>query len=249
MKGGVGKTSIIYELAKELSRQGHSVCVMDAYFNMNVCSTMFEDRPGVDLKEYLCGNLKAYDVINETQYYNLYYVKSNSVTFDYLAQSELIKEFTVSVSCHFDFFLIDVNCFNERILNLMLEVSSESMIIVNDQEDTIRNSMKLVQKVHLYSNINNISMTINQARIIKEMKGQVLGEEEIEDILKQEILFIFPKFYKHNIFRSGMSVKKRYYIQKFCRAFLSNTKEILDYKKDYKGIFGMFKRRLYEKFE
>lgn len=247
IKGGVGKTSILAELATELAHTDHKVCVFDAYFNINGCSSRFENFESKDLKDCLTGRLKPQDVINHFTY-NLDFIKSNSVTFNYLTYSAEIKRFLQGISLAYDYVLIDVNCFNDEVLDLMLSVSNEALLVLSDHEDAIRNSMKLIQKVHLYRNINNINLIINQARIIKEMKGKVLGEREIEEILKEEVLFVFPKFVERSMIGAKLPIKRACF-KKFSEAFISNTKNILDYKKTYKGPFGIIKRRLYEKYE
>ena len=247
IKGGVGKTSILAELAINLAKKGYRVCVFDAYFNINGCSSKFESLYSKDIKDYLGGNMKIHDVINHYTY-NLDYVMSNSVSFDYLMHGEEIKRFIRQLGGEYDYFLIDVNCFNDSILDLMLGVSNEAMVILDDHEDTIRNTMKLIQKIHLYKNINNLCMTINQARIIKEMRGKVLGEKDIEEILKEEVLFVFPKFVRKNMLGTKLPIRRSCFL-KFSDAFISNTKNILNYQRCYKGPLGLIKRRLYEKYE
>lgn len=248
-KGGVGKSSIIFELSKELSHKNYKVCVLDSYFNMNSLSCKYEKNNGVDLKEYLVGSTRALETINKFSD-NLYYVKTNQITYDYISVSKLIKFFIYEISKKFDYILLDVNCFNDEILSLMLESSNEAIIVLNDNSDVIRNTTKLIQKVYLYSQIKNINLVINQARVALELGGKALGEREIKDILKQEILFVFPKFYNGNIFNQNFKkVTNKNFIQKFCKSVVDNCREYIDYAKSYHGLLGSLRRKFYEKFE
>jgi len=248
-KGGVGKSSIICSLAKELSYKNFKVCVIDAYFGMNSLSSKFEKNNGIDLKEYITGNLRASETLN---HYNdrLSYVKTNQVTFDYLSHIELIKFFVMELVSQFDYILVDVNCFNDKITSAMLDVSNEAIIVLNDHSDTIRNSIKLIQKVYLFSGIKNVNLILNQARVALEMSGKTLGEHEIKDILKQEILFVIPWLYKDNFLSNNFSyIDNRKYSKKLCLSFINNSREYVDYAKSYRGVFGAVRRKFYEKFE
>ena len=91
-KGGVGKSTIIYNVSKKLADMSYKVCVIDAYFSMNEISLMFEKIEGVDLREYLIGKLGTSLVLNEYKH-NLFYVKTNHTSFDYLKHLSLIKFF------------------------------------------------------------------------------------------------------------------------------------------------------------
>lgn len=248
-KGGVGKTTLITELAKMLSDKSRSVCVFDSYFGMNSLSLKFETEGDIDFKEYLNGELGSREIINKVEA-NLFYIKTNSARYDYLMHYELIKFFIDEVSSWFDFILIDVNCFNSRILNLFLECSNEICLVVDDTEETIRNSAKVLQKVCFYNNIKNQKIILNKARIIGEIKGKILSEDDIEDILKREVIFTIPKFYKNNYFTKNKStIKIRNLMNNFCLAFIENKKVDGGCKNEYKGVIGLIKRKVYEKFE
>lgn len=247
--GGIGKTSIIYELSKELSSIKNKVCVFDGYFGINNLSLKFENDGDIDLKEYLVGNLSLKEVINKENY-NLFYIKSNSASFDYLMHYELIKFFVEELSGSFDYILIDVNSLNMKNLSLFLECSNEIILICNNENITIRNSAKLIQKACYYSNIKNQKIILNMAKVIGEIKGRFLGEEEIEDILKREIIFVIPKFYKNNYFSlQKCTITKKFFLKKLTTSIIQNKKVYSGYKDKYKGFFGLLRRRFYEKFE
>lgn len=247
--GGIGKTSIIYELSKDLSSSKNKVCVFDGYFGINNLSLKYENDDDVDLKEYLVGNLSLKEVVNKANY-NLFYIKSNSASFDYLLHFELIKFFVEELSSFFDYILIDVNSLNMKNLSLFLECSNEMILICSNENITIRNSAKLLQKACYYSNIKNQKIILNMARVIGEIKGNFLGEKEIEEILKREIVFVIPKFYKNNYFLLQKdAIKKRIFFKKLTTSIIQNKKIYSGYKDKYKGFLGLLRRRFYEKFE
>lgn len=246
--GGLGQTSIIFELSKRLAERKFNVCVIDGYFNLNSISLKLNTE-GVDLKEYISGNASLNDVLITAQK-NLKFVKTNCATFDYLSHFEQIKYFMLEISEQFDYILIDVNSVGKKQLSLALESSNEVVLIMDNDPYCLRNGAKLLQKVYLYKNILNINIVLNKMKIIAEMNNHALGEEDISDIFKIEPLFVFPKFYKYNVFNmANSSTTNSIILDKFCSSFITNQRRIIDYKKKYHGLIGFFRRKLYEKFE
>jgi MinD-like ATPase involved in chromosome partitioning or flagellar assembly len=254
-KGGVGKSSLILSLAVGLSEQRKKVCVVDGYFGINGISLMIENKfqnneeCNFDLKDYLIGNLTAEECLVEASN-NLFFIKTNSSTFDYLSHYELIKFFIEELSFKFDFILIDVNSFSLKNSTMFFECSNETVIVLDDSEIAIRNSSKLIQKTFFYENIKSRNLIINKARIIGELNRQFLNEKDIEEILKIKVLFVFPKFYKYNIFElKNHRTKERKVLSKFVYAFESNQHVDCGLKLNYRGIGGFFKKKIYAKYE
>ena len=129
-RGGLGKTSLISMLGKELANMGKKVCLLDGMFAFNDLYTKFENNRQFDLCEYLVGNIGIYDVLSIAGQ-NLYFIKSNDPRFDYLRHAELICKLTGDLAAQFDFILIEVNAKDKKNLNLFLSLSSEVFLIVS----------------------------------------------------------------------------------------------------------------------
>ncbi len=247
--GGVGQTSLIYSLSKMLSEKNFRVCVFDGHFNLNVISLKYNSVEEHDLMEYIAGNLGALEVLCSENAY-LKFVKCNCITFNYLAHFELIKAFILELANHFDYILIDANSNAKKQLSLALECSNEAILILSNELCSIRSGAKILQKIYFYENILSVNIVLNKIRVIAEICGNALGEKEISEIFKIAPLFVFPKFYKNNIFenkKAGTKTEKMLY--EFCESFLSNERIESDYKKQYSGLIGYFRRKFYEKYE
>ena len=247
-KGGLGKTSLISMLGEELSKCGKKVCMFDGIFALNDLSLISQKGRGFDLCEYLAGNIGVYDVINKSKN-NLFFLKTNNPRFDYLKCSELIQGFILEISLQFDYILIEVNSFDVKNLNLFLKVSSEAFLIASQDRQVLLNSIKLLNKIKNYKNITNIKLVINKFKVISALKMEALSEEEISLILKEEILFSFPKFLKYNIFTVKTNGEYYVYSRFFARSVEENFWIKIDYKRKYKGLIGKIKRQIYFKFE
>ncbi len=253
-KGGVGKSSLIFSLALGLSKK-QRVCVIDSYFGMNQLSLMIEDyfnlynKDSFDLKNYLNGSLSLSEVINLAND-NLFYIKSNNATFDYLSHYELLKFFIEQLSSEFDYIFIDVNTFCNKTLSLFFETSNEMILVLDDSEVAVRNSSKLIQKSYFYDNIKVRNLVISKARIITQIYKKCLNQNDIEEILKLQVMFVFPKLLKNNFFQNkNLRLKDKIMLAKFVKAFKSNQFVDSGAVSEYKGLLGYIKRRIYFKYE
>lgn len=242
--GGLGQTSLIFELGKQLSKTAR-VCVFDACFGINSLSLKFGEGDS-DLKDFLSGDRNfedCYEFVGD----NLALVRTNCLTYDYATKENLIELFISKLKDKFEYVLIDVNSASKNQLSLMLGLSNEAVIISNNDPLVLRSSAKLLQKIYFYSNISVVSLVLNKMRVIAELSGRALGEREIAEILKLEPLFVFPKYFKNNIFSSrkwGNNI-----FEKFAKSFESLERQEYLYKKNYVGFLGFLRRKLYEKFE
>lgn len=248
-KGGLGKTSIINMLGQSLSANGFSVCLFDGVFSLNSLSKIYDYNGAVDFSKYIYGDAGTYSATNKVNE-NLYFVKTDNPYFDYYQGAELFKKFIEEISFKFDYILIDTNSLDLKNLSLFLNLSTEVFLITNAETEVVKNSYKLLQKIHFYKNITNKKLIINNSKIITEFKGKILSSERVSSCLKTELLFIFPKFLKYNIFNfKKRSIYFNEFSNKFCRAVVSNTFIKTNYSKKYFGAFGWLNRFIDKKYE
>ena len=98
------KSKVVFQISKHLSNEGNRVCLFDSYFGMNKLSVFAGENKGVDLKEYITGRFGTLSVLNKINS-NLFYVKTNNLSFDYNSHINLIQFFISEISERFDFIL------------------------------------------------------------------------------------------------------------------------------------------------
>lgn len=247
--GGLGKSSLINVLADSLSSAGFSVCVFDGVFSLNSLPSKMGNKNMTDLSDYLVGNINSYLALNKINE-NLYFVKTNDASFDYLSKGELIARFINDISFNFDYILIETSSYDARNISLFLSISTEAFVIINQEISVLENTKKLLKKISFYKNIANVKLVLNKQKIIGEITGKIISEERINFMFGQEIIFSFPKFLKHNIFEYGKkSIYYKYFSERFEKSVVQNRFVPTTYKNKYKGIIGSFRRKLYSKFE
>ena len=247
--GGVGKSSIIYELSNRLAADGKRVCVFDAYFSINSIFFSYKTKTNVDLKEIFSTNFLIDGTLNYVNN-NLRVIKTNSSITDYLSHEDEIKKYFKELEKIFDYILIDTNSFDSRILKLVSKISNEAMLITNNTFESLRRLETMLPIILSNENLKNIKVIFNKARLIHEFDGRAFSFEDIEDILKVKVLFTIPLFYKHNYFKNEKyTFYQKNLIDNFYYVFITNKPFNISYKNKYLGIVGLIKRRLYEKYE
>lgn len=247
-KAGAGQTSIIYMLSKMLSSDHKRVCVIDTYFGNNNLSLMYFGE-GADLKDYILGKCNLEEVLCKENLF-LRFIKTNCINFNYSLNIEIIKFIIKQIEKSFDYILIDADNSNNKDLSQILSFSNEAIIISTDDAYSLRNASRLLQKVHLQPNILSCNLVLNKLRVISELSNKALGEYEIAGLLKTEPLYVFPYFYKNNLFKiKKLSRYQKQILNEFYYSFLQLVRCQADYKKDYRGLLGIIRRKLYERFE
>ena len=242
-KGGVGKSTLIYFLAHKLSEKNYNVCVVDGYFYYSSFSCYWNNQK--DMKSYLLGEQNMFDALNKINQC-LYFAKFDSTSFDYYTSMDMIKYFVLKAANNFDFVLIDSNLFDKKSFDMFLIVSSEIFLVTTSDICALKNSAKLLFKIKRYKREISVKIVLNKMKIIGEIEEKILSENEIEKLLKSEILFSIPYLFKHNFFKMG---NKRFLnneiIQNFCYAVITNKSVKNNYQKKYRGLVGFLRRKIY----
>lgn len=247
-EGGVGQTSLVFILSKKLSEVGKKVCVVDGAFGYNVLSQKYKLKSEVDFKEFHTFAVMPEEVLNKVNE-NLFYVKTNDSRYDYNFNGELIQYYINEIKDLFDYILIDV-CGEGKSRELFFGVSNEIVFVVSDREEILVNAYKLLSKIKKLKNILSVKVVINKARVIKQMCQKCLLSSEIEEMLKTEVLFVIPKFYKNNYLKVFDYDKKcDKFLNQFCYSIITNKPCIIDYKKYLKSPIGFVRKLVYAKFE
>lgn len=246
--GGIGKTSIVYDLSIRLSMMGYRVCSFDACFNNNSLSSKFNIKHPKDLKDWLIGDFDENCVLNKVST-KLSFVKTNIFQFDYLRHVKLIKSFIEKISEIFDYVLVDFIVGDERFNEIVLTLN-EICVISGDDKESVLKLHRLRKKFLFYNHINVFNIVINKANLVGQIYGKNFTQEDIENLIKVEVLFVIPKFFKRNYFSyKNTTINQVKIMTKFCNAFITNKRVQNNMQKKYLGVFGFIRRKLHEQYE
>lgn len=246
VQGGVGKTTLVFELGKFLSEQGKRVCLVDGCFGFNVISQIVGEGKGVDICEYFNSHKGADCFLNKAND-NMYFVKTNNMNFDYIKHFSLISFFIKEIECFFDYIIIDVSC-DVCVMNKFFNISKEVIIVVSETEECVVNSYKLILKLNSIKNIYSVQIVLNKAKIVCAKMGRCLGKKDIEKIFKKNVLIGIPMFYKYNYLRNKKKKKKVEKIfEKYCYTIITEKPIVFDYENKKINLKDLLIWWLYEK--
>ena len=231
---------LIFNLAKTLSRK-YKVCVFDMDFGMNQTCCVFENFPKYDLKDCLIGEKRFFDVVAENGK-NLFLVKSNNLFFDYLKHKEDIKLLVKNHETEFDFLFIVNFVFDERKMSFINSFLTEIIFIIDNSLQSICFAKSVLKKAWKYECIVNRKVILNNHKVIAEINKKSLSKSMVESTLKTDVLFV-----KGKIKFSKKKEKKE--MELLAKSIDENTPIFYNYKKQFNGVIGYFRRRIYEKFE
>ncbi len=232
---------LISNIAKLLASDGNRVCVIDFDFGINLTSYLFSPIPRIDIKEYFEAKCLQDKILNSVTK-NLFVIKTSNSTFDYQRYLQDFEILIKKITEKFDYIMLVGGFRNGEVINLKYAISSELIIIIDNEISSIRYARLALKKAWGYDNLKNKKIILNNYRIIKELKGKLFSKNDIEEILKVKVLCVVPKL---NLSKIDMLTVNKILL----KSVEENTPFENDYKKRYKGIIGFFRRRLYEKFE
>lgn len=234
--GGNPDKDLICKVSKLLG-VNKKVCVFDAEFGLNCISYMFEPLPTIDFKDYLIGQ-SMFEMSTNKINRNLFVVKTSVKNFDYDKYYADIQNYIGKLKGDFDYIFV-VSCMHK---SWMIDIFSEVLIAIDNEISSIRYAKNVLQKLWNKNNIKNLSLVLNNHKVIKELKGKLCSANEIGKITNLKILITIPKLKFYKNCESVATKKLAYSIE-------HNIESDFDYKYKYHGIVGYFRRKMYEKFE
>ena len=200
VKGGVGKTTTLLNLAGVLSRLGKRVLIVDLdLYSGDVASLLNID--------YNNDIYNMYEDMNNNKFTNLDdYVTSYNEQIKVLAapkdprfarkiNSKILKLILYKASMKFDVILIDTNHILTDINLFALDYSDQILYIINNDSMNLKN-MKTIVSILNDMNKRNYKIILNQSNNIKNYYNKY----DIKNIINKNVNYIIPSnFYIKNI--------------------------------------------------
>ena len=249
-KGGVGKTTIVAGVGLALAKEGASVCLIDMDVGLNNLDVLLnlENKVNYDILDCLKGRVRIKQaLICDGQFDNLYFLPSvKSEEIEDISYSEF-KSLTDKLASVFDYVLIDAPAGTGNAYNLALSGAEEVIVVVTPHVVSLRDADKVICAVKAQD--KNVSFIINRIRGDMVARKEMLSHDQIQKLLKIELLGIIPESDDINIYSSYKfnKISKDQTLMAFsvlARNLKYDKPIILDYTNRYKGLMGLIRRKL-----
>lgn len=207
-KGGVGKTSIVSNLAYLLSRMGKSVYVLDADLSLGNVDVMFRVFPKFNIRDLLLGKKTIEEIVVERDGVRIIPATSGISEFSHLSDSEKGKILSSFREIRaFDFLIIDTAAGISSNVVYFNNMCQEIFVIITPDPASLTDSYAVIKVLHRKTGRKEFRLIVNMVR----------DEREAEDVFRKllsvtdRFLDVYLDFYgsipmDRNI---GMAVRKQ----------------------------------------
>lgn len=172
-KGGVGKSSIILNLALALGKKGKKVMILDADMGLANVDIMLGVKPLKDLSDVLNGKCALKDIIVRGPYGIMLIPGgtgfSQFTNLNSIQKMTLLNEFE-NFEEDVEFLLVDTAAGISSNVLFFNSCSSEVIVVVNPEPTSITDSYALIKVLSKEHNVNKFSLLINNVATDSEAR-------------------------------------------------------------------------------
>lgn len=166
-KGGVGKTSLLANMAYQLGREGRKVLILDGDFGMANMDIMFATRAGQTVHDVVRGTATVRDVLLDVAA-NVTLIPGGSGVFDLHHLSAFEKRALLDqvsgLGADYDFMLIDTAPGIADNVLYLNSAAHEINVIVTPEPASLADSYALIKVLNQRYRENRFSIICNQVR-------------------------------------------------------------------------------------
>ena len=166
-KGGVGKTSVVANLAIQLGKEGKRVLILDGDLGMSNVDIMFAARPERTIHDVVRGRATAEEATIEVAR-NVRLLAGGSGVFELQNLSAFEKQLLLdqvgAIGAEFDFMLIDTAPGLADHVLYLNSAAQEIVVVVSPDPASVADSYALIKVLNQKCRENRFSILCNQVR-------------------------------------------------------------------------------------
>ncbi|WP_418566645.1 septum site-determining protein MinD [Peptacetobacter sp.] len=193
-KGGVGKTTTVANVGTALSLRGKKTVVLDADIGLRNLDVVMglENRIVYDIVDVVEGVCKLKQaLIKDKRFENLYLIPAAQTRDKNAVSPEQMKELCDQLRESFDYVLIDCPAGIERGFKNAIAGADRAIVITNPEVSAVRDADRIIGLLEA-NEITDVKLAINRVRYDMVERGDMMGKEDIVEILRIELLGIIP---------------------------------------------------------
>lgn len=177
-KGGVGKTSLVVNLATTFARKGHCVLILDGDLGMANVDIMFGARPAFTIRDCINGTKRIEDVLQEVDP-NIFLIPGGSGLKDLQNISDMDKRNLLDqlggLRNRFDYMLIDTAPGITDNVTYFNASAQEIVVVLTPDPSSLTDAYALIKVLNKYHKETRFSIVTNCVR--DEQEGMALYQK------------------------------------------------------------------------
>ena len=166
-KGGVGKTSVVANLATVLGAQGKKVLLLDGDFGLANLDILFDLRAKATIADVVYRGAKIEDVLAEVAP-NVHIIPSSSGVMEMVhlkdAEKFRLLNFMHELESRYDVLLIDTAAGISEDVTWLNASAERILVVVTPEPTSIADSYALMKVLHLKNKVNSFHLLVNQVK-------------------------------------------------------------------------------------
>lgn len=173
-KGGVGKTTLVCNLAYELGRRGKRVLILDGDLGMANVDIMFGARARLNIQHVLENRCQLEDILMEVAP-GVHLIPGGSGVYELARLQPMHKQVLLDqvgrLNRSFDFMLVDTAPGIDDNVLYMNAAAQEIMVVVTGDPSSLTDAYALIKVLHTRYRENNFSIVANNVRDEQEARS------------------------------------------------------------------------------
>ena len=193
-KGGVGKTTTTANIGAGLAIRGHRVVVIDTDIGLRNLDVVMglENRIVYDLVDIIEGNCKMHQgLIRDKNNANLHLIPAAQTRDKNCIDRQQLKELCTQLEQEFEYILIDCPAGIEQGFKNAIGAAQEAVIVTTPEVSAIRDADRVIGLLEA-EGLNHPRLIINRVRPSMVKRGDMMGKEDIVELLAVDVLGMVP---------------------------------------------------------
>ena len=193
-KGGVGKTTTTANIGAALADKGHKVLLIDTDIGLRNLDVVMglENRIVYDLIDVIEGRCRVSQaLIKDKRCPNLVLLPAAQIRDKNDVNTDQMKELIHSLKESFDYILIDCPAGIEQGFKNAIAAADEAIVVTTPEVSATRDADRIIGLLEA-AGIKSPRLVINRLRIDMVKEKNMLGVEDILDILAVKLLGVVP---------------------------------------------------------
>ena len=193
-KGGVGKTTTTANIGAALADKGHKVLLIDTDIGLRNLDVVMglENRIVYDLIDVIEGKCRVSQaLIKDKRCQNLVLLPAAQIRDKNDVNTDQMKELIFSLKESFDYILIDCPAGIEQGFKNAIVAADEAIVVTTPEVSATRDADRIIGLLEA-AGIKSPRLVVNRLRIDMVKDKNMLGVEDILDILAVKLLGVVP---------------------------------------------------------